>query len=420
MGIGAGPVQKASGRRRRRTGRVMSDQSCDVVVIGGAAMGSSVAWHLAGLMGEGARILVIERDPTYAHSASALSAASIRQQFSSPVNIRISLHGIAFMRAVGEHLKVGEDRPRIDLREGGYLYLASPAGAGLLAELNALQRAEGADIVLMDEDGLSGRFPWLSLDGVAAGSWGRTGEGWYDGWALLQAFRKAARARGVAYRQDAVTGLERDGNRIAAVRTASGERIACGAVVNCAGSGGRAIAAMAGIDIPVHAKRRFVFSFTCPDRLDGMPLLIDLSGAYVRPEGEGFICGISPPAEADPDWDDADPDANVVDWSLFEETIWPALAGRIPAFERIRPGRAWAGPYDMNLFDHNAIVGPAPAVENLHLCNGFSGHGLQQCPAVGRGLAELIALGRYDSLDLSDLGYERIPAGRPLLERNVI
>ena len=156
------------------------------------------------------------------------------------------------------------------------------------------------------------------------------------------------------------------------------------------------------------------------ERLAGFPLLIDTTGVWCRPEGEGFIGGVSPAADEDPDWDDDDPATQEVDWSLFEERVWPALAHRVPAFEAIRPGRAWAGPYDMNLLDHNAIVGPAAEVSNLYLCNGFSGHGLQQSPAVGRGIAELIVHGRYTSLDLSDLGYERIRANRPLLERNVI
>jgi glycine/D-amino acid oxidase-like deaminating enzyme len=152
--------------------------------------------------------------------------------------------------------------------------------------------------------------------------------------------------------------------------------------------------------------------------VEGCPLLIDVTGAYVRPEGEGFICGVSPDADGpDPDWGT---DGDAVDWSLFEERIWPALAHRIPAFEAIRPGRAWAGPYDMCALDHNAIVGPAVGLDNFLLCNGFSGHGLQQAPAVGRGLAEWIAHGRYVTLDLSDLGHARVAEGRPLLERNVI
>jgi FAD-dependent oxidoreductase domain-containing protein 1 len=143
--------------------------------------------------------------------------------------------------------------------------------------------------------------------------------------------------------------------------------------------------------------------------------VIDTSGAYVRTEGEAYICGISPPEDQDPDSDDFD-----VEWPQFEEVIWPALAHRIPAFENIRPGRAWAGHYDLNVFDHNAIVGRAPGLDNAFLAAGFSGHGIQQAPAIGRGLAELIAQGRYATLDLSDFSYERIPAGRPLIERNII
>jgi FAD-dependent oxidoreductase domain-containing protein 1 len=392
----------------------------DVVIVGGAAMGSSTAYHLMADPSFKGRVLVVEKDTTYQRSASALSAASIRQQFSSPVNIRISLFGIAFLRAIADHLSVDGERPEIGLREGGYLYCASEAGAGALAENHAIQAAQGADILLMDPAGLKERFPWLNVDDLAAGTWGRSGEGWFDGWGLLQAFRRKARSLGAEYRAGQVVGLDREGNRVTGVRLADGTSIACGALVNCAGAGGREVAALAGVEIPVVAKRRYVFTFTCRERIENCPLLIDTSGVYVRPEGEGFICGASPSADADPDWRDDDPDTQEVDWSFFEENVWPALALRVPAFEAIRPGRAWAGPYDMCLLDHNAIVGPAGEVQNLYLCNGFSGHGLQQSPAVGRGLAELIAHGRYVSLDLSDLGYGRVLADRPLLERNVI
>ena len=336
------------------------------------------------------------------------------------MNIRISLYGIGFLREISDRLAVDGDRPEIDLKEGGYLYCATDAGADILRDNQALQAAEGADILLLDPPGLKARFPWLNTDDLAAGTWGRSGEGWFDGWGLLQAFRKKARSLGAEYVKGEVAGLERDGDRIVAVRLKDGTRIACGALVNCAGSGGRDIAAMAGVDIPVRAKRRYVFTFTCRDRIENCPLLIDTSGAYVRPEGEGFICGASPEAEGDPDWHDGDPASQEIDFTFFEEFIWPSLAHRVPAFEAIRPGRAWAGPYDMSLLDHNAIVGRAAPLSNFYLCNGFSGHGLQQAPAVGRGLSELIVEGRYRSLDLSDLGYERVLANRPLLERNVI
>jgi len=396
-------------------------EAFDVVIAGGAAMGSSVAYHLLQEPGFSGRVLVLDRDPTYRRSASALSAASIRQQFSTAVNIRISLHGITFLRDIADRLAVGSERPDVGLREAGYLYCATAAGAGILAENHALQQAEGADLLLMGPEALAARFPWLRTDDLACATWGRSGEGWFDGWSLLQALRARARALGAEYRAGEVVGVEPEGGRVTAVRLRDGARVACGALVNCAGSGGPALARAAGIDIPVRAKRRYVFTFTCPEPIPDAPLVIDTGGAWFRPEGPGFIGSISPaPGEPDPDWDDDDPATQEVDWPVFEERVWPALAHRVPAFEAIRPGRAWAGPYDMCLFDHNAIVGPAPGFENLYLCNGFSGHGLQQAPAVGRGIAELIVRGRYATLDLSELRYERIAAQRPLLERNVI
>lgn len=398
----------------------------DVVIVGGAAIGSSVACHLALDPAFRGRILVIEKDPTYRLSASALSAASIRQQFSCPVNIRVSLHGIAFLREIGTLLAVGTDRPDVGLNEGGYLYLASEAGTAGLVANHALQCAEGADILMMDPSALKGRFPWLDTRGVGCGTWGRTGEGWFDGWGLLQAFRAKARALGVTYVTGEASAYECKGGRIAAVRLADGSRVACGVAVNASGSQGAKLAATAGVILPVRARKRHVYSFLCKGDVTGCPLMIDTGGTYVRPEGrrtqEGqmFICGASPPPGSDTDWDEADPAMADVDWSFFENTIWPALAARVPAFESIRTGRAWAGPYDMNEFDANAIIGPAHAVPNLYLANGFSGHGLQQAPAVGRGLAELIAHGRYLTLDLGELSHSRIVAGRPLVEANVI
>lgn len=400
--------------------------SCDVLVVGGAAMGSSVALHLAREPGFSGSVVVVEKDASYARAASALSAASIRQQYSQPVNIRVSLAGAAFLREAGRHLAVAGDAPGIGFREAGYLYLAGEAGAATLRANHAVQTAEGADIALLDPAALAARFPWLDTSELVLGAFGRTGEGWFDGWALFQGYRRAARHAGVTYVTDEVVGLEREGARIVAARLRGGGRIACGALVDCAGSGGPALARMAGLDLPVQAKRRSVFAFSCRTPLPDAPLLVDTSGVWMRPEGSAtpqgqtFIAGWSPPADADPDWRDEDPATQDVEWSIFEEVIWPALAARIPALAEIRPGRAWAGPYDMNLFDHNAIVGRAVGSENLYLCNGFSGHGLQQSPAVGRGLAELIARGRYVTLDLSPFGHERIVAGRPLLERNVI
>ena len=361
----------------------------------------------------GASVTVVERDPTYAAASSSLSASSIRQQFSQPVNIALSQYGIAFLRDAAAHLSVDGDAPALGLREPGYLYLAGPSGLDVLRANHAVQRAAGVQVVLLDPAALRGRFPWLCTDGVAAGSLGLDGEGWFDGPALAAAFRRKARALGAAWMHGEAVGLERDGAQVVAVRLANGSRLACGAVVNAAGPHARAVAAMAGVALPVEARKRCVFVFTCPDALPGCPLVIDPSGVWWRPEGDRFIAGWSPP-------DDAEDTGLDVDHALFDGVIWPALAARVPAFERVRQAGAWAGHYEFNTFDHNALLGPHPGVPNLYFANGFSGHGMQQAPGVGRGVAELILHGAYRTLDLSALSVTRVGAGRPLLERNVI
>lgn len=381
-----------------------------VVVIGGGVIGGAIATFLR--LG-GASVTVVERDPTYAAASSSLSASSIRQQFSQPVNIALSQYGIAFLRDAAAHLSVDGDAPALGLREPGYLYLAGPSGLDVLRANHAVQRAAGVQVVLLDPAALRGRFPWLCTDGVAAGSLGLDGEGWFDGPALAAAFRRKARALGAAWMHGEAVGLERDGAQVVAVRLANGSRLACGAVVNAAGPHARAVAAMAGVALPVEARKRCVFVFTCPDALPGCPLVIDPSGVWWRPEGDRFIAGWSPP-------DDAEDTGLDVDHALFDGVIWPALAARVPAFERVRQAGAWAGHYEFNTFDHNALLGPHPGVPNLYFANGFSGHGMQQAPGVGRGVAELILHGAYRTLDLSALSVTRVGAGRPLLERNVI
>jgi glycine/D-amino acid oxidase-like deaminating enzyme len=386
----------------------------DVVIVGGAVHGASAAYHLAA-SGFGGKVLLIEKDPTFRFAATTLSAGSIRQQFSTPVNIAISLYGIAFLRAAGETLAVDGVRPDMALREDGYLFLATEGGAATLAANCALQKQMGADILHLDRDGLAARFPYLGLDGIVAGGFGRSGEGWFDGYSLMQALRAKARALGVETMTGAVATLDRDGGRITGVTLADGTRVAAGTVIVTAGTGTPALIDTLGVALPVAARKRLVFTFACRDPLPGFPLLIDPSGVYARPEGDLYICGSAPPPDRDPAAEDFE-----VDHGFFEESIWPVLAARVPAFESVKPGRAWAGHYDMNVFDHNAIVGPLPGLEGLLVATGFSGHGLQQAPAVGRGLAELATAGRYVTLDLTPLGYERVAAKRPLVEQNVV
>jgi glycine/D-amino acid oxidase-like deaminating enzyme len=390
--------------------------SYDIVIVGGAVTGSSVAYHLAANPDFAGKVLVLEKDPSYRTCASALSAASIRQQFSTAVNIRISLYGIEFIRHIGDWLEVDGDRPDIGFHEDGYLYLASEAGRDTLARNQALQVALGADIAFLEPDELAARFPWLCVDDLAAGCFGCSGEGWFDGYGLMQAFRRKARSLGVDYRPARAADIVVENGRATGVRLDDGEVIGAGTVINAAGADGRRLAATAGIDIPIVVKKRMIFTFRAEDRIERCPLLIDPNGTYVRGDGDGFICGAAPPADADPEAaDDFD-----VDWTLFEEHIWPTIAARVPAFERIRPGAAWAGHYDMCGHDDNVLLGALPELPNVLLANGFSGHGLQQAPAVGRGLAELVAYGAYRSLDLSELSPVRLRDGRTVRERNIV
>ncbi len=387
----------------------------DVVIVGGGAIGSAIAYFLAHEAAFHGTILVVEPDPTYRQASSALSASSIRQQFSTEANIKISQFGFEFLRAVGQHLALGDEAPDLAFHERGYLFLASPAGAAALQRNHRLQRACGADVMLMDVESLHRRFPWMSGAGLAAAALGMSGEGWFDGYSLLQAFKRKAIALGATYRKAAVSGFVRRDRVIEAVILDDGTRIACATVVNAAGPRARLVSEMARLALPVEARKRCVFVFDARARLADCPLVIDPSGVWFRPEGELFICGCPPPPQDDVETFDLE-----VDHSLFDDIIWPALAARVPAFEAIKVVNAWAGHYEFNTFDHNAILGPHPDVPNFILANGFSGHGLQQSPAVGRGVAELIAFGGYRTLDLKAFAIERILDGRPLREANVV
>lgn len=393
-----------------------SGERADVVIVGGAIIGSAVATFLAARDDFDGRIVVVERDPSYRTSSTTLSAASIRQQFSTPTNIRISQFGIELLRDPGRFLAVaGEPVPEIDFVEGGYLFLATDAGRATLEANHAVQTELGVDVVLLDPAELVARFPWLNVADLAGGSLGRSGEGWFDAAALLGAFRRKARSLGVEYRTGEVTAIDRDGDAIRGVRIADGTQIEATWVVDAAGPRAASVAAMAGIELAVEARKRYVYHVESPARL-ATPLTVDPSGVYMRPEGPAYIAGFSPHG------DDPDPPAEDlrVDRRPFEERVWPALAHRVPAFEQLRLLDAWAGHYEVHTLDHNAVIGPHPTIRGFLFANGFSGHGLQQAPAVGRGLAEWIVTGRYETLDLSPLGYQRVLRGEPIVERNVI
>jgi glycine/D-amino acid oxidase-like deaminating enzyme len=385
----------------------------DIVIIGGAIVGSSIAYFLReeGFPGS---IALIEQDPHFTFSSTTLSAASIRQQFSIPENIRLSQFTLGLFRDL--KARFGEDAD-IGFREKGYLILASAAGRSVLEHNHAIQRAEGAAIALERPQALHRRFPWLSTAGVATGAYGLEGEGWFDAHALLALFRRSLKERTVDFVTGTVSAITVAGGRATGVTLSSGETIEAGIVVNAAGPSAGRVAALAGLSLPVEPRKRSVFVFEAKDRFDDMPLLVDPSGIYVRPEGSVYITGGAEPYATDKA---ADPEDFEPDWPLFEAVIWPTLAERIPAFEAIRPGRAWAGHYDYNAFDQNAVIGPHPGMRNFFFCNGFSGHGLQQAPAAGRAVAELIVHGAYRTIDCSAFGYGRIVEEKPFRELNII
>lgn len=377
----------------------------DVIVVGGGVMGSSVAYHLKSDPAFTGKVTVVERDPSYARASSALSASSIRQQFSTPLNIHLSRYGIGFLRRAGELLGV-----ELGLREPGYLFLASPAGEPVLRANHATQRGEDCAVELLDPAALVGRFPWISTDGVTLASHGIANEGWFDGPALMQGFRRKARDLGAAYVADEVVRLSEH-----AVTLRSGGRLEARTVVLAAGPWSGEVAATSGIPLPVEPRRRSVFIFDVRNPPGITPLTIDPSGTWFRPEGRFYIGGTTPVAGNDP------PSAPLeVQHQEWDEIVWPTLAARVPAFEAAKLVNAWAGYYEYNTFDQNGIVGRHPEIESLIFATGFSGHGIQQSPAVGRAVAELIVHGSYRTLDLSPFGYERISAGRPIRELNVV
>lgn len=378
-----------------------------VVIIGGAIMGSFAAWSLrqADFAGD---ITVVEKDPTYRLCSTALSAAAIRTQFGTPVNIGMSLHGIDLFRRIKFVFGPEAD---IGYKEKGYLILGGPKTVAARRAAVDMQRAAGADILALSPDEIAARFPFMALDGVGIGTFGATGEGWFDAWSLLSLVRGAARAQGVSYINGQATAFDLNAGQITAVRVGD-QSLACDTCILAAGAASGALMALLDQPLPVSPRKRTVFNFRAPLKADNFPMLFDTSGIWIRPEGDGFIGGIQPPASDDPDaTDDFEPHHD-----LLQDPYWPALATRIPAMEELRLERSWAGHYEVNALDHNGVIGFHDEIANLMLCTGFSGHGVMHAPAAGRGVAELLTEGRFTTLDLAPLGYHRIRSGTPLPE----
>ena len=386
--------------------------------MGGGIVGSAVAYFLAVERGFDGRIAIIERDTSYRESSTARSAGGLRQQFSTPENIAMSQFTLEMVRKLKTQFGADAD---VAFREQGYLILASGGGAGLLAENVVLQRSMGADVAVLGAAELAARFPWLATTGVTAAGFGESGEGWFDPMSLAALLRAAAVRDGAVVVHDRVVGIHFDdrNERVASVFLASGRRLACGTLVNAAGAWAGELAALAGVALPVEPRKRYVYVIDCrapPEGLRRAPLTVDPAGVWFRPEGRFFLCGKSPEDGHEPRAADLDD----IDYEFFEQEVWPPLAQRVPAFESVKVVNAWAGYYDYNTLDQNAVIGAHPQFPNLYFATGFSGHGAQQAAAAGRAVAELIVDGAYQTIDLVRLGYARIAGNAPLPECNII
>ncbi|WP_040491989.1 NAD(P)/FAD-dependent oxidoreductase [Ilumatobacter nonamiensis] len=393
------------------------DSSYDVVCIGGAMMGSSTAYFLTENPDFDGSVLVVEPDWTYDRAATTRAQNSIREQFTNELNIRLSSFGVDFIADFHEHVQVDGDSPEINFRGTGYLFLADTEELyETLERESEAQLSAGADVEMLRPGDVAQRFPYMDADQLAGARLGGMREGSFDGWALFQGLRRRAIHNGATYVKDRVVDLDVEAGRVTQIRLESGRSVACGHAVNTSGCRAKQVAAMAGVELPIEPRARTSFVFDCRTPIEGIvPLTITPVGVHFRREQNHYMTGAVPEHDVAVDYDDLD-----VRHDEFEDLIWPAVARFVPQFDQIGLVTSWGGQYDYNTLDHNLIVGPSSAVENLVFANGFSGHGLQQGPAVGRAISELITYGEYRTIDLSPFGYGRIERNEPIVEHAVI
>jgi len=385
----------------------------DVVIIGGAVMGSSIAYNLLndGLDG---KVIVLERDPTYERSSTALSVGGIRQQFGTKVNIDIARYSLPFYEQFDELMEVEGERAHADFRQRGYLFLGRKDKWSVMKRLHEFQTSQGMEIRLLKPHEILEIIPHMNLEGVVGATFGLR-DGYLDPHGVLSGFTKKAKFLGARYITDEAVEILVKSNTIEGVKTKKGEVIQSPIVVNAAGPFAREVGKMAGVKIPVDPLRRMVYECIPPKEFDyEVPLTIDTTGLYFRTETGGrILTGKS---------NEEEPIGVNFTWErgFFYDEIWPALAHRIPLFDRLRLAGGWAGLYAENRLDHNAILGEHPEVRGFYMAVGFSGHGLQQAPAVGKALSEAIRLGRYETIDVSCLGIARFETGELVIEEAVI
>lgn len=384
----------------------------DIVIIGGGAIGSSVAYYLRSHPRPPA-VAVIERDPTYSLASTPRASGGVRRLFALPENIALSQYSIPFFQSFASTMSVGGEAAETGFKQGGYLFIVPPEHVAALEMNFRTQQAYGVNVVWLDPPALKAKFPSMNVQDLGAGVHSPE-DGWLDPHGVLQGFRRKARALGADYLSDEVVGFETGQRLVRQIRLKSGRSIAAGIVVNAAGAWAKQICAMVGMAVPIEPMRRYEHYFETQEPIEPLPYIKDPFRLAFRPEGKGYSGGV-------PDTDEPRGFNFEVDHDYFDRVVWPALAYRFPAFERTKVRNTMPGLYDQNDFDGNVIIGPwAGKLDNFHLLAGFSGHGLMHAPGCGRAMAELLLDGEYQTIDLSRFGWQRVAENQPYRERGII
>jgi FAD-dependent oxidoreductase domain-containing protein 1 len=384
----------------------------DVIIVGGGIMGSATAYNLM-KRDNRLKLVVVERDPTYERASTTLSMANIRIQFSLKQNVQVSQYAFEVLDLFEEEMRVGDDKPNIAFHREGNLFLVDEKGRGVAKKALDLQKSLGCPVDWWSPREIKEHYPLYDATPYVGGTFGRK-DGHLDAYAVLMGYKAKARSLGAEYIKDEVTQVLVKGKEVSGVKLASGENLSSKVVVNCAGAWASQVAGSVGVQIPVQPVKRQVFALDTAVKPQGpLPLTILPSGLYFRTEtGNLILLGKSfenDPVGFDFTWDK----------KRFTDLIWPELAEFVPAFDTLKVVRGWAGLYAVNTLDSNAILGEWPELKGFYLANGFSGHGLQQGPAVGRYISELI-LGLKPALDLSIFNPQRILEKRPLSEGGIV
>lgn len=380
----------------------------DVIIAGGGVMGCATAYYLL-KYNDSLRVVIVEKDPSYRYASTVLSDGNVRVQFNIKENVQISQYGMEVLATFADDMAVGDKRPEVAARRQGNLFLFDDNGRYEAEQGLAMQQGLGCGVERLSVAQIADRYPAYAVNHCAGGTLGHD-DGSVDPNGVLTGYRDKAMALGAAYRVDEVTAVLTDAGQVQGVRLASGEQLNAPIVLNGAGAWARQLMATVGVDLPVLPIMRQVFVVDTPLRPDGfLPSLFLPTGQYIIHEHDGrFVIGKSLP-------DDPQNFDFTFRQQRFIDLLWPELVDYLPAFEQLKVVSGWAGLYAVNTLDGNAILGEWPQVRGLYLANGFSGHGFQQCHAVGRYLAELI-LQRPPQLDLSIFTPQRILDNKPVLE----